>query len=116
PIEILARRVPLQFDLVGVMNQPIQNTVGQRGVADLFMPSLNRDLAGEDGGPQLVAIFANFQEIAAFSVRQGSIGPIVDDQHVDLGQTTQEAAQAAIGAGQCQITEQLGCLTKEGGE
>lgn len=68
--------------------------------------------ASEDDGPQLVAIFANFQEIAAFRFRQGSIGPIIDDQYVDLGQASQKAAQAAVGAGQGQIAEQLGYLTK----
>ena len=104
-MEFLAGRLTLQFDVVGIVHQPVQNAVGQSGVADLLVPALDRDLAGEDRRVQLVAVFANFQEVTALGFRQGGIGPIVDDQQVDLGQPSQKVAQAAIGAGHSQIAE-----------
>src|SRR6516165_11974086 len=112
-MEFFAGRVALQFDLVRIMDQPVKNAVGQGRVADLLMPALDRDLAGEDRRVQLVAIFANLQEVASLRFRQGGVGPIVDHQQVDLGQASQKAAQAAVSAGQNQIAEQFGCPSKE---
>lgn len=37
-------RFPFHLDEVRVMNQPVQNAFGQRGGADLFMPSADRQL------------------------------------------------------------------------
>src|SRR5215472_6896183 len=55
------------------MDQPVQNAVGQGRGADLLMPALDRDLAVEDRRVQLVAIFANFQEVAALRFRPGAL-------------------------------------------
>ena len=53
-MEFFAGRVALQFDLVRIMDQPVKNAVGLGWVADLLMPALDRDLAGEDRRVQLV--------------------------------------------------------------
>jgi hypothetical protein len=115
-MEFFARRVTFQFDLVCIMDQAIQNTVGQGRVADLFVPALDGDLAGQDGRAQLVAIVANFQKVAALGFCQRRVDPIVNHQYIDLGQASQKAAQAAVGTGQSQIAEQFGRLAEEGGE
>ena len=44
----IAQRVAPQVDLVGVMNKPVEDGVGQGGIADGGMPVLDRQLIGHD--------------------------------------------------------------------
>jgi len=42
--------------------------------------------------------------------------PIIDDQHVDLGQPSQPMAEAAVGAGQGQVAKQSGGADEKSAE
>ena len=53
---------------MGVVNQAIQDGVGDRGIADVFMPVFDRELAGDDGGAGAVAVLDDLQEISSFRV------------------------------------------------
>ena len=50
---------------MGVVHQAIEDGIGQRWVADDFIPTLNRHLAGDDQRTGLVAVLDNFQQIVA---------------------------------------------------
>jgi hypothetical protein len=43
-LAILTHRIPTHLDTVCIMNQPVENTVGQRRIADLFVPARDRQL------------------------------------------------------------------------
>jgi hypothetical protein len=47
---------------------------------------LTEDLAGDEGGGALGAIFEDLEQIAALGRRERSEPPIVDDEQVSLGQ------------------------------
>ena len=87
------------------MNQPVEDAVGQRGIADLLVPPRDRQLRGQDRGAHLVAILADLPEVAALRFRQRCHGPVVDHQNVDAGKPGQQTAQAAIGARHRQVAE-----------
>jgi len=36
---ILAHGITTHLDTVGIMNQPVEDTIGKRGIADLFVPA-----------------------------------------------------------------------------
>jgi len=50
---------------MGVANRPVENTVGQCRIADLFVPAGDRKLRSEDSGAHLVAVLADLPEVAA---------------------------------------------------
>ncbi len=56
------------------MDQPIQNAVGQRGIADLRMPLRHRQLAGQQRRPGQVALIADLQECPPFSIGHPASG------------------------------------------
>jgi len=47
------------------VNEPVEDTIGQRGIADLLVPARDRQLRSENGRAHLVAIFADLSEVAA---------------------------------------------------
>ena len=52
------------LDAVGVVNEPVEDAVGQRGIAYLFVPARYRQLRGKDRGAHLVAVLADLREVA----------------------------------------------------
>ena len=100
---------------MGVVNEAIQNTVGQRRIADLLVPLGDGQLAGEDRRAHLVAVLADFQEVP-LALPERRMQPIVHDQHIDAGQPGQLVSQAAVGAGQSQFAKQFGDADEESGE
>ena len=88
-----------------IVNDAVQDTVGNGGVADLIVPVSQRQLAGQDGGACGVTVIVDFQEVASFDVGEWSHGPIVDNQHVDAGDPVQEFGEAAVDAGHGEIAQ-----------
>jgi hypothetical protein len=64
-IAFLAHGLATHFDAVGVVNQTVQDAIGDGGIADLLVPARDRQLGGKDGGTGLVAIFADLLDFAA---------------------------------------------------
>ena len=59
----LPHRLPLEFDLMRGMHQPVQDAVGHCGVADLGVPRRDRQLAGQQHRTRLIALVADLQEL-----------------------------------------------------
>jgi hypothetical protein len=93
---------------VSIVNEPIQDAVGDSGITDLIVPLSDRHLAGEDRGACRVAVVTDFQKVTALTVGQWSHGPIIDQEDVDAGNPVQQLAKAAVGAGDSQIAKQTG--------
>ena len=87
------------------MHQPVQNAVGHRGIADLRVPLLHRQLAGQDRGAPVVAVIADLQEIAPFLLIHRRHGEIIHYQNIDVGDDVQYAAQASIGTRHHQVAK-----------
>ena len=61
---MLAKALATQFDAVGVVDDPIEDGVGQGGIADKFVPAIDRKLTGDDQRAGAVAILDDLQQIA----------------------------------------------------
>ena len=57
---------------MGIVNEAIKDRIGQGWVAYGLMPVFDRQLACDDGGSAVVAVFEDFQEVAAFRGVQDS--------------------------------------------
>src|SRR5689334_15735984 len=80
---VFAHRVSTHFDPMRVVHKSIEDTVGGRWIADLFVPARHRKLRSQDCGAHLVAVFADLPEVAALGFCERSHGPVVDDEDID---------------------------------
>ena len=50
---------------MGIVNDAVEDRVGQGGIPDQGMRAVHRDLAGDQGGATAVAVFDDFEHIVA---------------------------------------------------
>ena len=82
-IAFLAHGLAAHFDAVGVVNQTVQDAIGEGGIADLLVPARDRQLGSEYGGASLVAVLTDLPDFAAFGFIQRRHGPVINDQNID---------------------------------
>ena len=68
---------------MGVVDEAVEDGVGDGGVGDDLVPMLDRHLTGDDGRSALVAIVDDFEEIATLVAGERGEAPIVEDEQVD---------------------------------
>jgi len=68
-------------------------------------------LRSENHRAALIAIVADLEKVAAFTVFQCRHSEVIDQQHVDLGQAEQHAADAAVGMGDGLTRETAHCFS-----
>src|SRR5208337_2160572 len=83
----LAQALAGQLDAIGVVNDAVEDGVGERGNADQVMPAVYGNLAGDDERAFVVAILDDFEQIARIAMGDGEIGEEpggagVEDGHV----------------------------------
>ena len=69
----------LECDGVSVVDESVENGVGQGGVSDGFVPVFDGYLGGDEGGGAVVSVFGNLEEISSFFIRQEGRSPVVND-------------------------------------
>ena len=99
-----------------IVNEAVEDAVGDGGIADLIVPVSQGNLTGQDSGAGGVTVVADFQEVAALRVGQRSHRPIIHDQHVDAGDPVQKFSEAAVDAGDGEIAQQAWGASIESGE
>ena len=93
---------------MGVVHEPVEDGVGVGGITDHLVPSVDRDLAGEDGRTAAVALFEDFVEVAAGAGVERIETPIVEDEELGASESAHDAGIAPVAARQREIGEQLG--------
>ena len=101
-----AHRFSLEMDLVGVVQEPVEDRVGERGIADVVVPEFERELAGDESGATADAVVEQFEQVVAFARTEGSDGEVVDHHEIDLGDGGETFAEAAVGVTQAELLEQ----------
>jgi hypothetical protein len=66
-----------QCDAVAVVNEPITDGIGDGGVGDQLMPVAHRQLAGDQGGTQAMAVFKDLQQIVLLLGAEALEAPVV---------------------------------------
>jgi hypothetical protein len=54
-----------RLQAVRVVNDPVEDGIGESGLADQVVPAVDRDLAGDQGGAAAIAILDDFQHVVA---------------------------------------------------
>ena len=93
-----AQAVSLQGEAVGVVDEAVEDGVGDGRIADDLVPVIDGQLAGHDGRAAAVPIVDDLEEIAALLGRQRREAPVVEDQQLDAGQGLEQPGVAAVAA------------------
>lgn len=93
---------------MGAVQDAVEDSVGQRGFADVFVPVFDRQLAGDDRGSGVGAVVYHFQQIVPFALHQRRQAPVVKDEQIGLGERCQPLAEAPIGMRHLEFIEQSG--------
>ena len=56
---------------MGVVQDAVEDSVGDGGIAEVLVPLGVRELAGDDGRPVRVAIFDDLEEVVTVSLQRG---------------------------------------------
>ena len=80
-----------------VVDEPIQDGVGEGGVANEVMPVVDRDLARDQRGPPAGAVVDDFEEIAAFPITERGEAPVVENDELRFREVQEEFSVRSIG-------------------
>ena len=93
---------------MGVVNEAVEDGVGVSRVANEGVPFVDWDLAGEDGRAAPIAFLEDLVEVTTGTGVERFEAPIVEDEELDAGETTQNAGIATVTAGERELGEELG--------
>src|SRR5271157_5698183 len=111
----LAQALAGQLDAIGVVDDAVEDGVGERWDADQIVPAVHGNLAGDDERAFVVAILDDFEQIARLIGRERFGSPVVQDEQFDARQGAQESGVARIPMGDGQIGEEPGHACVENG-
>ena len=104
-IAFLPHGLAAHLDAMSVVNETVEDAIGDGTIANLLVPARDRQLGSKDGGTSLVAIFADLPDFAALVFIQRRHRPVINDQNIDTAQSSQEVTQASIGPCQGQFAQ-----------
>ena len=81
---------------MGVVHELIQDGIRDGLIADQFVPVLDGELAGHDGGGASLPVVEDLQEITPLLGSERRQTPVIQDQELDARQRLEEAAVASI--------------------
>ena len=87
---LLAQTVAAELQAMGIVNDAVEDRVGQGGISDQGMPAVHRDLAGDQGGAAAVAVFDDFEHVAALLGAERFEAPIIEDEKICAAEMTQQ--------------------------
>ncbi len=90
---------------MGVVDEAVEDGVGERRIADDLVPLLDRNLAGDQNRRALMAIFEDFEEIALLGLGELRQTPIIQDKQLDARQRLEKPGMASVATGQRQRLE-----------
>src|SRR2546427_9869961 len=114
PRPLFAHGFSFQGNLVRIVYQTIEDSIGERRIPEGLMPVLDGELARDDRGTTVVAIFQQFQQISTVFIPERREPPIIEDQHVGLRQGGHQLPIAPIPLGHGPLLEEPGETEAEG--
>ena len=99
--------VALHFDLVGIVGQSVQGTLGEDGIVEERDPLFHRAVAGEDGGSSAVPFDDDLVDVARLGEIEPPQSEVVHDEQIRGKQTAHDLLARMIGLGLEQFQEHL---------
>lgn len=102
----LAQGFAIEVEVVRLMDQAVEDGIGQGRVADGGMPVRHGQLAGDDGRAAAMAVIDDFQQVAATLIGERCQSPIINDQHLGSRHLGQGLGITAIVSAKRQCRQQ----------
>jgi hypothetical protein len=112
----LAHAVTRERDPVGVVDDAVEDGVSERRITDDLVPTIDRQLAGDDDRVSVISVLDDLKEIAALLGTELLRSPIIEDEEIDAGERAQKLGIAAIAASERQRSKQPRHAVIEDGE
>src|SRR5215813_15157128 len=84
---------------MSIVDDAVEDGVGEGGLTDQIVPAVDRDLAGDQGGAAAVAVLDDLEHIVTLLGPEGLEAPIVENEQLDAAERTHQPRIAAIAAG-----------------
>ena len=91
---------------MGVVDDAVEDGVGDGRFADHVVPLSNGKLGGDQGRFSFVALLEDFEQIEPLLIGQGMGSPVIEDEQLDACQLVNQTWKAAIEPCQGEIFEQ----------
>lgn len=65
---------------MGVVDEPVENSIGEAAATEVGMPVAYRQLRGDDGSAGAVSLLNRFEQIPSFGFVEGSEAEVVDNE------------------------------------
>lgn len=99
-----------EFEPIGMVNQAVEDGIGDGGVVNDLVPLVDRELAGHERGALSVPIVEDLEQVAVLFARDGGHSEVVDHDESGASHLFEQLHQAAIGLGVLQFAEELRCV------
>ena len=78
------------------MDDAVENGIGKRGITQVFVPAIDRQLAGDDGRAVAVSVIQDLEQILALQIFESDEAPIIEDQDVDAREACEDGRVRAV--------------------
>src|SRR6202522_3247363 len=102
----LAQALACKLDSVGVVNEAVEDGVGERGNADQVVPAVDGNLTGDDERFPVIAILDDFKQITRLVGRKRLRSPIIEYEQFDANEGAEEPGIARIAMRDGQVSEE----------
>src|SRR6201995_5177797 len=85
---------------MSAVNDAVEDGVTESRIADVSVPFVHRELAGDDGGSAAVAIVDDLQQIASLFSGERCQSPVIEDEDLHAGQALEHAGIATVTPGE----------------
>jgi hypothetical protein len=72
------RFLRFEMDFVGIVHEPVEDGVGERRIADVVVPEVERKLAGDERRAAADTVIEEFEQVTAFARAEGRNGEVID--------------------------------------
>jgi hypothetical protein len=78
------RFLRFEMDFVGIVHEPVEDGVGERRIADVVVPEVERKLAGDERRAAADTVIEEFEQVTAFAGAWQEGRCLTLDQAIDL--------------------------------
>ena len=110
-----AHAVTLEREAVSVVDQAIEDSVGDGRISDDLVPLVDRHLTRDYGRTALMAVIDHFEEIATLVAGERGESPVIEDEKIDARERLEKTSISSVAAGERESFEQPGKAMIEDG-
>ena len=102
----LAHGLPVEFEAMRVVDEAVEDGIGEGGLVDDGVPGIDGELAGDQGRSRAVAILYDLHEVAALPGGEPIRPPIIEDEQIGFDERAEEARIPPVAPGEFQLGEE----------